>query len=471
MQNINVTIMNIRTQKHQLIKSKASALHSVGNRKEVTNAIDALSDKNEIIVLGQRMSGSDEALKVVENYMDNLKPVTTYNADDVLNRTNQKKKIRRWLKGAKTTEQEKAVYQEVMNRLENNQTLDNDVIDEFIKITVPIARHNDKLKAIKSLVKSDMKIKASGEMQGKAMEIITVEKCFKITEATDFNMDAVEQRKMMEEFHNAHFPAYPVIYTAAHYDERKDHCHLMHSGKNADTGLFDYPDAEAQVVQKHMKSLNMDSTAYGKKWVDYSEVELKEHGEIWQNMNYEHANKKLAELGIDDWQFKKLEGQAKIDAHNRIANDPTSKKAMTNRAYNNAHFNEIKSERLKNEISELLGDKTIMINDIIGLQNEAMKEEKKTRISKAKNIELENINKGLKSQLIRWFKDGLNYINKSLTGDKAILEANKTLDSEPANMEIDTTEIDVVYDELVRLSGNDEIEKIRKKRKSKIGNP
>jgi hypothetical protein len=394
MENVNVAIINIRTKKHELAKSKASAKHSVGNRKYCTNAIDELSYKNEIIVLGKKVLGSDEAEETVKNYIDNLKPDCNYSDEDVKNRSRQKSKLRSWLKAAKTSESEKNVFNNLMEKLENNEIIDDELLSDFEKIDDKISRRNDKIKSLKSLQKNHNKI-INSEQRGQQLDVITVEKVFKITSKSNFEMDAIEQRKMQQSFHEKHFPNYAIIYTAAHYDESKGHCHLMHSGKNSANGKFDYPDAECKVVQNYMKKNAIDSSSFGKTWGEYSEVELREHGEQWQNMNYENANNILITLGIIDKQFKKLEGDEKEEAHNKIKQDPTARKRITNREYNNAELNKITSEDLRKDIKEQVKnlDKN---DDIIRLKviciNELDEEiEEKNGIVKRFNEEIKSL--------------------------------------------------------------------------------
>ena len=81
---------------------------------------------------------------------------------------------------------------------------------------------------------------------------------------------------------------------------------------------------------------------------------------------------------------------------------------------------------------------------------------------KTEQIDLEASNKTLRTKMQAWFKSGLKYIKKSLEGFKAELEANETLDNEP---DLPEKELNQFYSMLEDNSGNDTIQKQRKKRR------
>jgi hypothetical protein len=81
---------------------------------------------------------------------------------------------------------------------------------------------------------------------------------------------------------------------------------------------------------------------------------------------------------------------------------------------------------------------------------------------KTEQIDLEASNKTLRTKMQLWFKSGLKYIKRSLEGFKAELEANETLDNEP---ELPEKELNEFYSMIEDNSGNDTIQKQRKKRR------
>jgi hypothetical protein len=80
---------------------------------------------------------------------------------------------------------------------------------------------------------------------------------------------------------------------------------------------------------------------------------------------------------------------------------------------------------------------------------------------KTEQVDLEASNKTLRTKMQAWFKSGLKYIKKSLEGFKAELEANETLDNEP---DLPEKELNQFYSMLEDNSGNDTIQKQRRKR-------
>jgi hypothetical protein len=462
MNNANVYISNIRNKKHQTAKSDRSAEHSCGNRKKVTNAIDCGSDKNEIIVLGEVVEAGDEAVEKIKKYIEELKPKATYGSADIVDRTKQKEKLNKWRKGKRTTDDEQAIFAEVIEHLDNKTEIPDALVEQFEELESKISRRNDKLKSLKSLQKSHNRITKSAA-KGSQYDVVTVEKVFKITEKTDFELDAVEQRKMQVDFHNEHFPEYQIIYTAAHYDESKGHCHLMHSGKSDISGEFDYPDAELEAVKVYMSKNNIDCPWQDKTWFHLSTEETKEHGKVWQTMNYEHANKWIKNLGIDDWEFKKLEGEEKIKAHNQCANDPDEKKAITNRAFNNAELNKIKSEKLEEKMT---------VQEIEIENNEVIIEAQTTLLEKVKG-DLMREYKRYKDAYAELHKRGRAFIQdvfKKERPEKIEKSALAVAEKGVNCVAIDPKSIDAVeemIDEVTAATKNDEAKKKYNKMKIK----
>lgn len=463
MDNINVSIMNIRTQKHCLAKAKKSALHSVGNRAEIGNPIDALAENNRLWVLGEEMQNGDEAKKIVHDYMDNLKPKADYHDNDVLDRTHQKKKIRKWLTGAKTGEDEKEVFQNVMDNLENGLDIDDSLISDFEKIDSKISRRNDKIKSLKSLQKSHNKINNS-DKKGSQLDVLTVEKVFKITHKTDFEMTSKDQKDMQLDFHQKHFPEFPIIYLAEHNDEMKAHCHFMHSGKNSKTGEFDYPDAEVKVVQKFMQENNIECTTIGKKWSKFDEYELKQHGEVWQEMNYQHANKKLLSLGITDKQFKQLEGDDKKNAHDEFSNNPMAKKDITTREHNNAGLNKIKNEELTKKNNELDEKAALAAAGLIASHEELKEVKEELKKTTSMLDEAKETYQEFKKDFKSLIKSGKRHLDNFFKGLSILPSAKKVAhDADLIEKKYDAPALaDNVVDDLTEKTGNDIIEKIRK---------
>jgi hypothetical protein len=451
--NINVSIMNIRTQKHCLAKAKKSAVHSVGNRAEIGNPIDELSPNNKLLVLGEEMENGDKAKNKVQNYMDNLKPNAKYEASDVLDKARQKGKVRKWLKGAKTSDDEKQVFQKVMEHLENDTPIENGDIQDFENIESKISRRNDKLKSLKSLQKTHNKINSS-EKKGSQLDVMTIEKVFKITHKNDFEMTSKDQADMQKDFHEKHFADYPIIYLAQHNDEGKPHCHLMHSGKNNKTGKFDYPDKEVEVVQNYMKEKGIESPAFGKKWAKFDEYELKQHGEVWQEMNYEHANKKLLSLGVTNSMFKKLEGDEKKKAHDEFSNNPMAKKAISNRAFKNANLNEIKS----NKLTEKMDDQNLKID---GQKNEIKNNDVKIE-------EQKNLLGRFKDEYKKFIQSGRNFIDKVFkkeAPEKINASAQVTAKYANNSMKLNPDKKDDIYktvDDISEISKSDKVKKAMK---------
>lgn len=124
-------------------------------------------------------------------------------------------------------------------------------------------------------------------------------------------------------------------------------------------------------------------------------------------------------------------------------------------------FVEDKIKEKKKMNSDLIKENIKQINENIKLNDE-------NRALIAENKELKASNQKLATQVKQWVKQGLEYVKKSLEGFKATDEAEKTLEKQPAA--IDYEDAEGFYNELEEVSGNDEIRKVRKKKRgSKYG--
>jgi hypothetical protein len=122
---------------------------------------------------------------------------------------------------------------------------------------------------------------------------------------------------------------------------------------------------------------------------------------------------------------------------------------------NKEQFVKNKLLEIKEDVNKLHKNKIETINEIEDRieENQALKKE---------NGKLKRFNEMLKAQMPKWFIEGFEYIKKSLKGEKATNEAMETIKAEPnihKNIKRD------FYNELVKLSKNEEIKEDYKKLK------
>jgi hypothetical protein len=429
MKDAAVSVRNTRTKKHEVAKVKESIDHSLVDRPDNPNVSPEDRQENYYWVLGEEVPNNKDELKKASikasKYIDKIiNPNTKYQDENVNKRADEKCKINKWIEGKRANQSEIDVFNDVIDRIENRKPIENKLINRFEEIDDKISKRNDKINALKSLQKHHNIISKS-EKKLSPMEVVTVEKLFKLTSRTDCTMDAKDNVQLMDDFHKEHFSEYPVIMKAGHYDEVKNHGHFIHSGRNEKTKKFDYPDAELKLVKNWMNKHGIECNYKDKSWTQMNEDDLKIHGENWQKLKIEYGNSWLEKNGYDDFKFKKLDEDEHLRMKEKFSKDPSVKKKITDREYNTSKYYENKSneEKDKHEIyrdvsNNLEGNLNSKREESIKLDKEII--DKKGLLNKVKD----EFNK---------FKDELNEFKSKVFGDssdnKIESQAQKTVTS------------------------------------------
>jgi len=271
-----------RLERHKLFKSLN---HSFGDRQKNINTISEKASRNKFYLFGEEASPD-----TVMDYFNHqhFKPSAP---GDAKRRSVLKSKIKKWLDNEKTTEAEKIIFQQVLKKLENNRAYKNSA-KAFENIDAKISRRNDKLKCLSELELLHADI-VSRPIQAVGLDVELVELLFKIPDAQQVNLSADSQQEIITSYYKNNLPDYPIIATAQHFDEGREHIHMFIDGKSKYEG-FNFPD-EMRLVMQHV---------YGDEFLNkqyrlMSDAERKRLGELNQKHFYEHANNYLIEHGYD----------------------------------------------------------------------------------------------------------------------------------------------------------------------------
>lgn len=402
---------NMRTQGNQRAKAKASDEHNLRLEKENPNYDPDLS-KNNIYLVEQNKSNeiiklkstSDIRKKIKINaeqiekndmkiFLNSCNNHTKLSQDKknklVKQRSDLKRKFKKWIDNEKTTEEEKAIFKKCLSNLENKKKYNNNFLTDFEKINSKISRRNDKLKAIEKIKDFDKIADLKNRNVNK--KIISNEIVFKIPDKNNINVKAEDFEKLIKHFKNKYFKDYQMIYTAIHCDENPDntHAHMKISGLNRELKTFNIPDHEISILKKHTENYSISN----KKWCEYTDAECKKHGQLYQDFIFDEMNKYLKKLGYDINLEKRTEEQKKIDNHNY-----EKTKKSTKRGHNRQNkLNEInsslenKNSSLENENNELKNLNKYLVIDFLKLEE--------------KNGKLKEINEAEKNKMKDFFNN------------------------------------------------------------------
>ena len=266
------------------------------------------------------------------------------------------------------------------------------------------------MKALETLIELNKERLNSGfDSAAKGFSIRMIEVLFKIPDHNEPDLPGEEQQEIMESYFKKNFPDYELFLSVIHKDELVEHYHGFIDGKNSETGLYDFPQAQYEYIRN---KLNL--TDFPEKNTECSNEQLRIIGEKLQTDFYDHANEYLQKIeSIIVFKKKDLTDDER-EYRRKIKIE--SSKPLADRQYNLA-------TKLKKSIAELVIQKTFLsksVSDIIehgveyissifkGLSDEKLKE-KANKINS--NVQYDPIHKKLIEEEISLGKD---HLQKSL---------------------------------------------------------
>ena len=409
---------NMRTQGCQRKKAHGSDEHNLRLESDNPN-YDLDLTKNNIYLIEQNKSNEIITLKstseIRKNIQKNAMQIEKNDMKIFLNscnnyselsqnkknilvkqRSDLKRKFKKWIDNEKTTEEEKEIFEKCLKNLNDKKKYNDNFIVDFEKIDKKISRRNDKIKAIKKIKDFDKIADLKNRNVNK--KIISNEIVFKIPDKNEVNVKPEHWEKMIKHFKNKYFKDYQMIYTAIHCDENPDntHPHMKISGLNRKSKTFDIPDHEIRILRKHTENYEIEH----KKWCEYTDEECKKHGELYQDFLFNQMNIYLSKLGYDINVKKRTEEQKIKDNH-------TYQKTLrsTKRGHNRQNKLNEENQKLKKQKTELenknienkkLNEETQ--KEIKKNQKENEKLEKNNQKLKINSFDLININNEMKNQ-------------------------------------------------------------------------
>ena len=311
-------------------------------------------------------------------------------------RTYSKNKFEKWIKNEKTPEEEKNIFQKILNDIEEKKPFNQQNLEDFKNLKNKISRRNDKIKAIEKM--ADFDVLNNSQNRNFQLKIQSSEVVFKIPDRNNINVKPEHWEGIIQDYIKENYPDNRLLYAAIHLDEKEEnpHAHVAISGYNSKTNDYDMPDQEMKILDRHMSG---KYPFKNKKFRELTEEQRQKHGEIYQSYIFHFMNKKLKEYGYSVKFEKKTPEQIQADNFSF-----TKKKRSADREYNLQNKlneeNKKQQEKLK-ELKQSRAEEQKRLNKIKNQnrQIEEQQEELKKQIEDDKNlldILKENIQKIIK---------------------------------------------------------------------------
>lgn len=335
----------------------------------------------------QQIPPTEKNLQQLKRYVDHIKEKekkayqeNNFSDLDVLSNEKKKKltrertllksKLKKWIDNEKTPEQEKEIFQKVLNDIEEEKEFDKKNLDDFLNIKDKISRRNDKQKVLEKV--ADFNILNGSQNRNFQLKIQSSEVIFKIPDRNNINVKAEHWKGIIQDYIKENYPDNRLLYAAIHLDEKEEnpHAHVSISGYNLRTKDYDMPDQEMEILDRHMSG---KYPFKNKKFRELTEEQRQKHGEIYQSYIFHFMNKKLKEYGYSVKFEKKTQEQIQADNFSF-----TKKKRSADREYN-----------LQNKLNE----------ENKKLKQKRLDEQKKFNKIKNENRQIEEQQKELKKQI------------------------------------------------------------------------
>lgn len=436
--------------------AKKSELHNLRLDPENKNVISSLSKNNIYMIENndqiQVIQSTPKNTQQIKSYVDWLKDQElelyknnnfqdleslpdTKKTELIKQRTYTKNKIEKWISNEKTGDQEKEIFQNILNDLKKNIDFNENNLTEFTDLKDKIIRRNDKIKAIKKL--ADFDILNGSKNRNIQLKIQSTEVIFKIPDHNNINVAADHWVEVVHDYIKDNYPNNRLLYAAVHMDEngQNPHAHVSISGYNINTKDYDLPDQEMKILDRHMSG---KYPFKNKKWCELTDDQRSKHGEIYQSYIFHFMNKKLKKFGYEVDFKKKTKEQIEEDNYSF-----TKTKRSADREYNLQNKLKENNDREYEKLEKIKNKRSINQKEIRKEKNnlrvlEDQKYQIKKEIEENKNLLIKlknNINNILKLPNIinRTFSNIVELFKKGLGNFEAFEELNKM------DRQIDTT--------------------------------
>jgi len=282
---------------------------------------------------------------------------------------NSKRALKKFIANPKASEEERVFFEEVLQQLTDREPFASSLVEYFKELTEgqKVSRYNDKIRRLETIQKINFQLEDRRSTNVKKQ----TEYLFKIPDDNNITLTDEENKKIVD-LMNKLLPDHQMLYFTIHHDEeeKNPHLHIVFSNYNEKTNSFDLIDTERKAVKRFLKAENKDIPDFlNKKKKDFTEEELKQFGELWQDLMFKIISVSTA----NKYNFRKRNNQQILEDDHKYE----KKKPITEREHNRQKK---VMELNAKEIKETKKQKA---------KNEKLKEENKKKEEEVRKLEIE----------------------------------------------------------------------------------